>query len=1030
MSSPLFRPVARRSTSLFACLLTAFAVTASPAAAEPADGVPAGLWQFFKQLMAESPRLVEPIWGPGKVALGHADRELHATYSGKISVGVAGTVDVPLMGAAGAVRSVRFGGSDADWMVRGGMVVLRLADGTSRSGEVTIEARWPLDKAAGQAIVVPVPDWPSASMINDDSELEVVGADTDGQMRSATRGLFVRSTASSAPRIRAARYKVVLASGSATIELRVEVEARGVAAPIKLAPADIALLDVAVDGKPVAPVDGEDDGGHQVEISGRGMRVITARLQVKTEGGNEDQQLELGRVAAPITEVEVRVAGKRSVRFEPEVPVQNSFVAGQSVLRAFLPPGETLQLAFAMEGDAVERTVRFSAETWQVLTMEEGLLRGKATVDLAVVQGKANAILIAVPDQVVVSNVEGTEVTTWDVLAPSGDLPRRIRVSFGDGGGDGSGPSTRQVRVAFEQPNTREAGAALEVPVLRPLGAFRENGAIALLDGEKVGFAPLEGASGWLRGGLEALPAGVRKDLDGRADQVWRHIGPPAKLPTKVAAARVREVRLEARSTGLVRIDERALRDSHVVVVDIKAGRTDKLVIDLPESVGEPKVVAPSLSRTAAAETLKPDPGRKLWELRFSTALEGSVQLQIDLEQLIGADVQKLNLPDVRVRGAEVEIDVVALSAEPGLELVPSTKKETRVVPTTELPEAVARQAGRDLVAGFRSPRGPIQVELSLRRRATVTTLDAFARQVWLDSNVLLDGRVASRAVILVQSAGRPVLRIALPKDAEVLALTVGGQHVKAVRADKGDLAVPLGGGALVRVEVRYELRGAPLGVFSRLELAAPKFDIRQGPLQWRIRTPGDKKLYRMTTDLRRADDDPQTEPPAVEKDDLVPLPEPFAAQQWRVSAQVRDAQGAAETVLWLGGEPPVALGWLLALAGVGLVVISLRSVPRRRGRIGLGGALLLVGLALLAMGDALEDFGQAALSVAVLAGLAHVVLRIWRWMQQREANLRGRPRAVAPSAAVPPPPPPVAAPTAVSQPDPGPDTGGEGGAS
>ena len=902
--------------------LTLVVLTHAPAVAHADEGE-SGLLAVLRHVESARSAIVAPTWGPGSVELSSQNGRLHATLSGTIRVGRPGAADVPLLAATG-IESVSYQGSAADWRVEGGVLLLHLQASDGRAGAISITLTTPFDPSADQTAAVPMPAWPYAALGDLPGEVDVVGVGESGRIDGSVRALMVRAEASTAPRIRAARYKLSLRPGAAEIELRIEVIARGGRGPIAIAPHEVALIDVQVDGKPVAL--GGDGDDHEVEISGRGLRVITARLQVATDGDAEDQRIDIGRVASPITEVEVRVAGKRAIRFEPEAPLQTTFAGGTTIVRGFLPPGGTLQVGFSVDGDAVERTVRFSAETHQICTMEEGVVRGKATVDLTIVQGKATAIQLALADEIVVANVEGPQVTTWDVLAASGDLPRRLRVGLSD-----SSESTRKVIVSFERPLATTAGTALDVPMLRPLGAFRESGAIVLLDGEKVGFAAIEGAPGWLRAGLEALPPAIRQQLDGRADQVWRHIGPPQKLPTKVAAARVREVRLEARGTALVRIDERSLRERHVVVVEIKAGRTDKLILDLPEAVGEPNVVAPSLSKTTAAEGLVADPGRKLWELRFSTTLEGAVQLQIDVEQLIGADVTKVELTGVRVRGAEVETGVMALAAEAGLELTPSAIGETRPVPTTELPEALAKEVGRDLVAGFRSPRGATHVSVGLQRRATVATLDAFARRVWVDSHVLSDGRIASRAVVLVQSAGRPVLHIGLPDGASVLALTVDGKAVKAARDDKGGLAVPLGGGGAVRVELRYEQRVSEIGLFSSVELVAPRFDVRQGPLQWRLQLPGEHDVFGIDTELRAAGDSPWEDVPAVDNDDLMPMPMPYEADERRYGAEVRDADGDAKISITFA--PPLGrlVGALLALAALALLFMTWRRRAARR---------------------------------------------------------------------------------------------------
>lgn len=287
---------------------SALALVALPAHAGESGDNSIPSWWTWLQAHAEPTRLVEPIWGLGTVELAHSSGRLVVTYAANVAVGVKGEVEIALLAAGGTVREVKFAGADADWLVRGGVVIVRLRAEAARSGPIHISAEWPLDPTTGQSVAVPMPAWPHGKVNISGSEFEVFGQDADNNIAGNVRALLVRGSATSAPRIRAARYKVTLRPGVADIELRVEVEARGAEANITLAPKELALVDVLVDGKPVAAV--ADDDNHAVALTGRGLRVITARLQVPTDGDDTDQGIEIGRVASPITEVEVHVAGK------------------------------------------------------------------------------------------------------------------------------------------------------------------------------------------------------------------------------------------------------------------------------------------------------------------------------------------------------------------------------------------------------------------------------------------------------------------------------------------------------------------------------------------------------------------------------------------------------------------------------------------------------------------------------------------------------------------------------------------------
>ena len=293
-------------TALLVAALLGSLLLPAPARAE--DSSTTALWTLIKQWLDSAPRVAPAQWSDGSVALSWQSDRLTATWRGTLTAGAAGAVELPVLAGGGAVSEVKIAGTAADWRASGGVVLLRLAADAPRRAEIEVTAQWPLSRRASQAVVVPLPDWSRGTLQQSPDDLEVIGADADGSLPHATRALLVRTQDSLAPRIRSARYTLQLAAGAATVDLRVEVEGRGALGAVALAPAELALVDVAVDGRPVAPLpaqsDGDDEacqGKHCVEVAGKGMQVITARLQVKSEGDLEDLQVELGRVAAPMT---------------------------------------------------------------------------------------------------------------------------------------------------------------------------------------------------------------------------------------------------------------------------------------------------------------------------------------------------------------------------------------------------------------------------------------------------------------------------------------------------------------------------------------------------------------------------------------------------------------------------------------------------------------------------------------------------------------------------------------------------------
>ena len=200
-------------------------------------------------------------------------------------------------------------------------------------------------------------------------------------------------------------------------------------------------------------------------------------------------------------------------------------------------------------------------------------MRSRVIVEYEVIRGKLSTLSLQVPDDVVVYKVEGNPVEDWHTFAASEGKPRQVRVSLA-----GSATGKQTLEMQLERTAPRNEGAAIDVPVVRPLGAFRELGAVALFDGEKVGFAKAE-SKGFVSAGQDALPVNVRKTLKDKVNQAFKHVGPPGTLQSKVTPARKKDVRFDARTTTLYTIEERTIAGVTSLVVEIKSGRVDHIVL-------------------------------------------------------------------------------------------------------------------------------------------------------------------------------------------------------------------------------------------------------------------------------------------------------------------------------------------------------------------------------------------------------------------------------------------------------------------
>ncbi len=457
--------------------------------------------------------------------------------------------------------------------------------------------------------------------------------------------------------------------------------------------------------------------------------------------------------------------------------------------------------------------------------------------------------------------------------------------------------------------------------------------------------------------------------------QAFKHVGPPGTVASKVAAARKEEVRFDARVTSLYTIEERTIAGATSIVIEIKSGRLDHVLLSLPADVADPRITAPSLNKAELDRKAKVGEGRKGYDVRFTQGLEGAVQIQVEFEMLQPKKLGKVRLPDVRVHGAEVEEGTLGIGAESSIEVRAEAGKELRRLDLEELPPAMRRQSERELLYGFRYSQAPWRLGLEVKRHKTVETLNAVVVGAWLETNVLSNGHIVSRVRYRIDNGDRQFLRVRLAEGTRVLAVSADGKEVKARQDDKGAIAIPLPPQKKLMVELRYEVVVDKPGIVASVEAAAPLIDVRVNAVKWVVRVPGDRRVMGMDTDLREGHSGQWNAPGEAATSGLtVPVPVPDDAVELFFVHSVHDPKdeplalsfrhvptesGGLAVLMWLLGVAGMCFfAWtvgrgggsgrkhILALA-VGAFVLGLKGMLW-----GLdGGELLLAAFAMIVVG-------------------------------------------------------------------------------
>ncbi len=768
---------------------------------------------------------------------------------------------VPLLPADAVLIEARLDGSDASLGLRSGV---HTAWVSTVDQPVAVHLRYLVRATAtggnARGAVLPLPPLPGA-------ELRVVGPATTEvwpalDVEPSGEGLRARLPATSGAvlrwgdtgpdaAIRSLDLEIIPdADGSgADVEATYEIRLGTSIGIVRVAPAGAALISLAEGRTPLAARVLES--GHHAVLTGVGLHTVTARFRLPVDRSQGQPRVDLALEPVPITHVVAIIPGERDVSFEPAAPlktsVQGSGDGARTRAEAHLPPSDHLAVRWTETRAAPEELVRVNTETYQLVRLEEAVIRSRAIVRYEVIRGGVRELAVQIPDDAVLYRVSGTGVDDWRTFAASDEAPRQARVWLAE-----EAEGSLELTFHLETPAPTAEGSEVELPLLRPLGAWREGGVIALLQGPKVALGPAD-AEGYSKVGEDALPTELRADLEDKVGQALKHVGAPGPIASTVVRAPERDVRFDARVHALYRVKEGALEVQATVLVELKSGRRDEVILSLPEGVSVLSTNAPSLNVAEAADAVEAGEGRKAHRVRFTRALEGAVEIDLELEMLLPKDLGTIVAPDIRVLGAEVEEGALGVVADTGIEVRAGTDEDVRRVDGHELPRAVRLRTEDEVLLGYTWARAPWSLELQVRRHRTVETLDAVARGFWLETTVLSDGHLVTHAMIRVANADRQFLRFTVPGEDRVWAVAVDGQTVKAVSDDQGALAIPLPKDGEAWVEVVWESPQGALGLGGSVDLEAPRLDLLVTDLRWLVRIPEDIGILSADTQLETA---------------------------------------------------------------------------------------------------------------------------------------------------------------------------------
>lgn len=988
--------------SLALCLALSLAFIQTAAAADPPGSVRLTLEQYEALMRAARQ-------GPGAASWSRASVHVTLPTEGSEVVTVQldarvkalgeSATDVPVLPGDVVLEHIQINGSTTQLRSRGGMWVANLHP---NQGEANVSIRYLVklrDAEDGRASVIPLPPVPgstftvdtggSAVDIQPHGKLTKSGDRITAQVAGASAVVIRVDEAHRGLRVRRADYAIRVddAGEGADVTVTLDVFSPKAGREVRIAPESVALTN-ATDGKDPL-VTAVKDGWHVARVSSVGRQKVIASFRMLVDRSQGQPNVSLTMNEWPIANVVADIPGKRAIEFAPKVPLTTTFLEpGRTKAEGFLPPTDELVLSWTEERPEPEKIVRINSETYQLVSISEGVLRSKVHVRYEILRGKTKELNIEIPESIVLYKVTGGQVEDWRTFAATTDAPRQVQITLSQ-----EVQGTYSLVLELEQVISKQAGSALNVPVVRPRGAFRETGVVALFGGKKVGFEAAK-QTGYTPVGQDALPSDIRAALTGNASQAFKHIGEPKNITSKVTEVKEKDILYDAQVFALYSVKEGAILANATVQVEVKSGRSERLVLTFPEDVTILSVIAPSVSKKGVLEDFDAGEGRKAYELRFSQPLEGTIEAHLEYELVPKIKGGTLRLPDLRVSGAEVEEGSFGITAETGIEVKQARADALRKVDAAELPDSVRKRAvgAAEILLGYQYAHAPWELDLDIKRHETVQTLTAAVTAAWLETTVFEDGHIVTRAVLNVKNEDRQFLRLSLPANSKVWTVSYDNLPVKAVSDESGALAIPLRKGKTAMVEVVYEQGRDPLGNYGSLDFEGPKTDVLVTDLHWLVRMPKTFALHSIDTSMQEADAADYA--PGFTVASALPIAAPPARdlRMLLFKLPVNDAsEPAPKLSVSYVTRPSKDLGqfaWILGL--VLLIVVAFRRAAGKKTGVA-GWAMVVLGLGCFAAKSMVFGVDDTELWTAVgflvAAAVAGLVVGFKRRTEQAGSN-------------------------------------------
>ena len=207
------------------------------------------------------------------------------------------------------------------------------------------------------------------------------------------------------------------------------------------------------------------------------------------------------------------------------------------------------------------------------------------------------------------------------------------------------------------------------------------------------------------------------------------------------------------------------------------------MLLKLPGGVNILNLTAPSL-RTYKVND---ENGAQQIDVQFTQEMEGQFRIELSYEKITSEKQSKLSVPTLTVEGTEVEHGKIAVEALSAVEVQAAEVQQLSTVDPSELPKQLILKTTNPILLAYKYVQAdpPFSLALKVTRHREIDIESAAIDRAHYASLYTRDGIAVTAARYTVRNSRKQFLRVRLPADSELWAVTVNGKSEKPALAEQ-----------------------------------------------------------------------------------------------------------------------------------------------------------------------------------------------------------------------------------------------------